>query len=70
MGENRQAIRERVMGRKSKRDVESGSCDGDNTFEITDEVLVTYFVTFQVSRSEAGIVTHWIQGGLVAIDTG
>jgi len=45
--ENKQAIRERAMGRKSKRDVESGSCDGDNAFEIP-EVLDTNFATFQV----------------------
>jgi len=55
---NRQAIRERVTGRKAKRDVESGSCDGDNAFEVTDEVLDTYFATFQVPRGEGEIVIH------------
>ena len=58
ISENRQAIRERVMGRRSKRDVESGSCDGDNAFEVTDEVLDTYFATFQVPRGEGEIVIH------------
>lgn len=58
VSENRQAIRERVSGRKTKRDVESGSCDGDNAFEVTDEVLHTYFETFQVPRGEGEIVIH------------
>jgi hypothetical protein len=58
ISENRQAIRERVVGRKSKRDVESGRCDGDNAFEVTDEVLDTYFATFQVPRGEGEIVIH------------
>lgn len=58
VSENRQAIRERVMGRKSKRDVGLGSCDGDNAFEVTDEVLDTYFATFQVPRGEGEIVIH------------
>lgn len=55
---DRQAIRERVRGRKSKRDVESGVCDGDNAFEVTDEVLDTYFASFQVPRGEGEIVIH------------
>lgn len=58
ISENRQAIRERVRGRKSKRDVESGSGDGDNAFDVTDEVLDTYFATFQVVRDEGEIVIH------------
>ena len=69
ISENRQTIRERVMGRKLERDVESGSCDRDNAFEVTDEVLDTYFATFQVPRGEGEIVIHWIQGTLITIDT-
>jgi len=58
ISENRDAIRERVRGRKSKRDVESGSCDGDNAFEVTDGVLDTYLTAFQVPRGEGEIVIH------------
>jgi hypothetical protein len=58
ISEDRRAIRERVKGRKFKRDVESGSCDGDNAFEVTDEVLDTYFATFQPPRGEGEIVIH------------
>ena len=36
ISENGQAICERVGGRKSKRDAESGSGDGDNVFDVTD----------------------------------
>jgi len=58
ISENRQAIRERVRGRKSKRDIESGSVDGDNAFDVTDEVLDTYFATFQAARDEGEILVH------------
>jgi len=47
-----------VRGRKSKRDVESGSGDGDDAFDVTDEVLDTYFATFQVPRDEGEILIH------------
>lgn len=50
VSENRTTIRERVSGRKLKRNVESGSCNGGNAFEITDEVLDAYFTTSQVRR--------------------
>ena len=50
VSENRTTIRERVSGRKLKRNIESGSCNGDNAFEITDEVLDAYFTTSQVRR--------------------
>ena len=53
---NRQVIRERVRGRKAKRDVESGSSDGDNAFDVTDEVLDTYFATFEAPRGEGEIL--------------
>ena len=46
------------MSRKSKRDVESGSCDGDNAFEVDDEALDTYFATFRIPRGEGEIVIH------------
>ena len=56
ISESRPEIRERVRGRKSKRDAESGNGDGDNAFDVTDEVLDTYFATFQVPRGEGETV--------------
>ena len=58
ISENRQAIRERVSSRRSKGDAESGSCDGDDAFEITDEVLDVYFETSQVPRVEGEVVVR------------
>jgi len=58
VSENRQVIRERVRGREFKRDVKLGSGDGDNAFDVTDDVLDTYFATFQVVRDEGEIVIH------------
>ena len=58
ISESRQGIRERVRRRKSKRDAESGNGDGDNAFDVTEEVLDTYFATFQIPRGEGEIVIH------------
>lgn len=50
ISEDRQAIRERATGRKTKRAAALGSCDGGNVFEITNEVLDSYLATFEVKE--------------------